>query len=55
MKQENRDKEIYNSKICEFCKNKDKCDKNKFMVYVVQGNVTMRCPSYEYKFLNEIF
>ena len=47
MKQ-NRDKEVYNSKICIYCKNQDICDKNCFGVFVVRDKVTMRCPKYEY-------
>lgn len=47
MKQD-RDKEVYNSKICIYCKNQDICDKNRFGVFVVGDKVTMRCPKYEY-------
>ena len=46
MKQ-NRDKEVYNSKICIYCKNQEICDKSCFGVFVVRDKVTMRCPKYE--------
>ena len=45
---ENRDKEIYNSKICIYCKNRDHCSKDLFGVFVIRDKVTMRCPKYDY-------
>lgn len=45
---ENKDKEVYNSKICIYCKNKDHCNKNLFTVFVIKDKVTMKCVKYEY-------
>lgn len=44
----NRDKEVYNSTICIYCKNKDICDLNKFIVKVYRDKVSMKCREYEY-------
>lgn len=43
---ENKDKELYNSKVCCFCKNNLTCNKNKFNVYVYHDKTTFRCAFY---------
>lgn len=43
------DKEVYNSKICIYCKHYNECSKNKFKVYVFNDKVSMRCIDYEFK------
>lgn len=50
---DNKDKQIYNSRICEFCTKKNKCDKNRFSVYVMSSGLTMRCDDYEYIYFQE--
>lgn len=50
----NRDKEVYNSKICKFCKNYDKCNKDNFKVFVFRDKISMRCAKYEYNKPNEL-
>lgn len=42
------DKEIYNSKVCVWCKHKDDCNKNLFNVFVFRDKVSMNCPRYEF-------
>lgn len=49
MVQENRDKQIYNTKMCIYCVNKDKCDKNKFRVFVYENKLVMSCSGYGQK------
>ena len=44
----NRDKQIYNNKICISCKNKDNCDKNKFNTFIFKDRISIRCEEYEY-------
>ena len=44
----NRDKEVYNSSICIYCKNKNICDQNNFTVRVYRDRISMNCRDYEY-------
>lgn len=44
----NRDKEVYNSKMCIYCKLRESCNKDLFSVFVVRDKVTMRCAKYEF-------
>lgn len=44
-----RDKEVYNDKVCILCKNKDICNKNRFKAFTQRdGKVVMRCSFYRY-------
>ena len=50
----NNDKEVFNSRICTYCTKRDKCDKNKFTVFVYNEKVTMRCSGYDYELKDQI-
>ena len=44
----NRDKEIYNDRICKYWDNCNSCNKNKFTVYTINDKTVMRCSSYSF-------
>lgn len=43
-----KDKEIYNSRICKYCEYNNVCSKDKYKVFTFAGKVTMRCKDYSY-------
>lgn len=48
-KNKKSDKEVYNEKICKYCKYYNECSKNLFNVYVLKDRTSYRCSKYEYK------
>lgn len=42
--------EVYKSKICVLCTNRDSCSKDKFKRYVIGDKISTRCPEYKYEF-----
>lgn len=48
MRTKTRYKETYTNKICKFCTNCDKCNKDLFSVLEIENNVSMICSKYKY-------
>lgn len=39
----------YIDKVCSLCKNRDKCNKDKFILTEIYDRVSIKCLSYEYE------
>lgn len=48
MNQRNKEKEIYNTKICSYCVKNNTCNHDKFRTIIVADKTTIKCNEYEY-------
>lgn len=46
-------KEVYNDRICKYCKHKDTCSKDKFTVFRNDVKTSITCIDYEYTYQQE--